>query len=179
MQYKDLGKVVITDGGVYDATKSYEVATIVKDADNSIYITKKDVPAGISISNTEYFTLLVKNDVMIYDLSQYVLIGEEHDIPSEYDFRLNLTEQEFTNYTSKICKGKNVILDYNGDTYKAMNGYIMSDRFEVHSEAPICTFVSTMQYGMDNNTFAISISGYTLVNIYFYNNALYGKFFEL
>lgn len=178
MQYKDLGKVVITDGGVYDVTKSYEVATIVKDVGNSVYITKKDVPAGISISNTEYFTLLVKNDVMIYDLSQYVLIGEEYDIPSGYDFRLNLTEQEFSNYTNKIRKGKSVILNYNGDTFKATDGYIMSDSFKIHDEAPICTFASNMQYGMDGNTFAISISGYTLVNIYFYNNALYGKFFE-
>lgn len=56
-QYKkDLGKVCVTTGGVYNSGESYEVLTIVYDDNtNKSYLSKQDVPVGINIDNKEYW----------------------------------------------------------------------------------------------------------------------------
>lgn len=54
-QYKDLGKVSLTVDGYWSANKTYEVITIVNDSNDNSYISKKDVPKGTELTNTEYW----------------------------------------------------------------------------------------------------------------------------
>jgi len=60
-QYKDLGKVCLTSEGNWSNTQTYEILSLVYDAtNNASYISKQDVPAGISLSNTDYWQLIIK-----------------------------------------------------------------------------------------------------------------------
>ena len=53
---KDLGKVCVTTGGIYNSGESYEVLTIVYDEfTNKSYLSKQDIPVGIDINNKEYW----------------------------------------------------------------------------------------------------------------------------
>lgn len=53
---KDLGKVCVTTGGIYNSGKSYEVLTIVYDEfTNKSYLSRQDIPVGIDINNKEYW----------------------------------------------------------------------------------------------------------------------------
>lgn len=54
--YKNLGKVCITPNGFWNRQKEYERISIVTDKfTGKSYISKKDVPAGVSINNQEYW----------------------------------------------------------------------------------------------------------------------------
>ena len=53
---RNLGKIGITVNGDYDATLSYQKLCMVKDTTTGItYISRKDVPVGIDITNTDYW----------------------------------------------------------------------------------------------------------------------------
>lgn len=54
--YKNLGKVCLTPDGYWNRQKEYERISIVTDElTGRSYISKKDVPAGVSINNQEYW----------------------------------------------------------------------------------------------------------------------------
>ena len=54
--YKNLGKVCLTPEGEFDRNKEYERISMVTDPVTGIsYISKKDVPKGVSINNQEYW----------------------------------------------------------------------------------------------------------------------------
>lgn len=57
--YKILGKVCLTANGKWDKTKQYDKISIVfNDADNTSYISRQDVPAGIEITNEDYWQVV-------------------------------------------------------------------------------------------------------------------------
>lgn len=57
--YKILGKVCLTANGKWDKTKQYDKISIVfNDVDNTSYISRQDVPAGIEITNEEYWQVI-------------------------------------------------------------------------------------------------------------------------
>lgn len=57
--YKILGKVCLTANGKWDKTKQYDKISIVfNDADNTSYISRQDVPAGIEITNEDYWQVI-------------------------------------------------------------------------------------------------------------------------
>lgn len=61
----------ITNAGAWDITKQYQAWTIVSD-NNVGYISLKPVPAGVAISNTEYWGLIADYDVVVSDLANRV-----------------------------------------------------------------------------------------------------------
>lgn len=64
IDYKLLGKVRPTVEGDWDIKKEYKLLSIVFDADsNKSYISKKDVPIGISILNKEYWGRFSNNRI--------------------------------------------------------------------------------------------------------------------
>lgn len=64
--YKILGKVCLTANGKWDKTKQYDKISIVfNDADNTSYISKQDVPAGIEITNEEYWQVIGNRSMAI------------------------------------------------------------------------------------------------------------------
>ena len=66
--YKNLGKVCLTANGKWDKTKQYDRISIVfNDADNTSYISKQDVPAGIEITNKDYWQVIGNRSVAIVD----------------------------------------------------------------------------------------------------------------
>lgn len=57
--YKILGKVCLTANGKWDKTKQYDKISIVfNDADDTSYISRQDVPAGIEITNEDYWQVI-------------------------------------------------------------------------------------------------------------------------
>lgn len=53
---KNLGKIGITINGDYDKTLAYQKLCMVKDVSTGItYISRKDVPVGIAITDTNYW----------------------------------------------------------------------------------------------------------------------------
>ena len=66
--YKNLGKVCLTANGKWDKTKQYDRISIVfNDADNTSYISRQDVPAGIEITNEDYWQVICNRGVAIVD----------------------------------------------------------------------------------------------------------------
>ena len=66
--YKNLGKVCLTANGKWDKTKQYDRISIVfNDADNTSYISRQDVPAGIEITNEDYWQVIGNRSVAIVD----------------------------------------------------------------------------------------------------------------
>ena len=61
----------ITNAGAWDITKQYQAWTVVSD-NNVGYISLKPVPAGIAITNTEYWGLIADYDILITDLSNRI-----------------------------------------------------------------------------------------------------------
>lgn len=72
-QYKDLGKVSLTVDGYWSVDKEYEIITIVNDENDNSYISKKDVPKGTELTNTEYWQpigIKTNNDsIKVYKLN--------------------------------------------------------------------------------------------------------------
>lgn len=70
---KNLGKIGITVDGDYDSTKEYQKLCMVKDIDSGItYISRKDVPIGIEITNKDYW--------QSFDISQLLLPITEEEL---------------------------------------------------------------------------------------------------
>ena len=64
--YKILGKVCLTANGKWDKTKQYDRISIVfNDADNTSYISRQDVPAGIEITNEDYWQVIGSRGIAI------------------------------------------------------------------------------------------------------------------
>lgn len=74
--YDDFKAVnTITNAGAWDITKQYQSWTIVSDH-NAGYISLRPVPAGIDISNIEYWGLVADYDILITNLSQRIGVLE-------------------------------------------------------------------------------------------------------
>lgn len=65
----------ITNAGAWDITKQYQAWTVVSD-NNTGYISLKPVPAGVAITNTEYWGLIADYNILITDLSNRISILE-------------------------------------------------------------------------------------------------------
>lgn len=61
----------ITNAGAWDITKQYQAWTVVSD-NNVGYISLKPVPAGVAITNTEYWGVIADYDILITDLSNRI-----------------------------------------------------------------------------------------------------------
>ena len=62
--YKNLGKIRPTAEGEHDINNSYSILSIVT-FNNSVYISRQDVPNNIDINNDEYWVLLIKDNAKI------------------------------------------------------------------------------------------------------------------
>ena len=65
----------ITNAGAWDITKQYQAWTVVSD-NNVGYISLKPVPAGVAISNIEYWGVIADYNILITDLSNRISILE-------------------------------------------------------------------------------------------------------
>lgn len=85
----------ITNAGTWDITKQYKAWTIVSD-NNIGYISFKPVPAGIPITNTEYWGMIADYDIVISDLADRIIALENE---------MNAITPEVANNTSLIVNG--------------------------------------------------------------------------
>ena len=69
----------ITNAGAWDITKQYQAWTVVSD-NNAGYISFKAVPAGISITNSEYWGLIADYNILITNLASRISDLEAEDI---------------------------------------------------------------------------------------------------
>lgn len=65
----------ITNAGAWDITKQYQAWTVVSD-NNAGYISLKPVPAGIAITNIEYWGLIADYNILITNLSNRISVLE-------------------------------------------------------------------------------------------------------
>lgn len=78
IDYKLLGKVRPTVEGDWDIKKEYKLLSIVFDADsNKSYISKKDVPIGISILNKEYWGRFSNNRI---DSDSIIILSHKNSL---------------------------------------------------------------------------------------------------
>lgn len=114
--YKILGKVCLTANGRWDKTKQYDKISIVFNAnDNTSYISRQDVPAGIEITNEEYWQVIGSRGAAIV-----------------VDDKLNGTSinpiQNKAVYTAiQGLDGRIEIIDSDVITLKIDNGFIKQD----------------------------------------------------
>lgn len=85
----------ITNAGAWDITKQYQAWTVVSD-NNVGYISLKPVPAGIAITNTEYWGVIADYDILITDLSARIT-ALEYDNVSNINRISNLERDNVSN----------------------------------------------------------------------------------
>lgn len=72
---KNLGKIGITINGEYDKTLAYQKLCMVKDASTGMaYISRKDVPVGIAITDTNYWQSFSINGDAIFPITTEELL---------------------------------------------------------------------------------------------------------
>ena len=91
MAKQDLGKIVPTFNGIYNANIVYEKLCIVN-YKGSVYVSKKDIPKGTDISNEEYWYLLIEK------LKKGVDYFTEEDRKAIIDEVTKLAESDFNKY---------------------------------------------------------------------------------
>lgn len=74
----------ITNAGAWDITKQYQAWTIVSD-NNAGYISLKPVPAGVAITNIEYWGLIADYNILITNLSNRISVLENDMGNAQYD----------------------------------------------------------------------------------------------
>lgn len=95
----------ITNAGAWDITKQYKPWTIVSD-NNIGYISVRPVPAGIEITNTDYWALVADYDILITNLSER--ISELENIVGDNSNGLvkavnDLNSRNMNKYKNVIC----------------------------------------------------------------------------
>lgn len=64
----DAGKVGLTMEGLHDSTRTYEKLSVVTNTEKTkLYISKKNVPSGVAITNTEYWEESMNNNSVSLD----------------------------------------------------------------------------------------------------------------
>ena len=91
MAKQDLGKIVPTFNGTYNANIVYEKLCIVN-YNGSVYVSKQDIPKGTDISNEEYWYLLIEK------LKKGVDYFTEEDRKAIIDEVTKLAESDFNKY---------------------------------------------------------------------------------
>lgn len=91
MAKQDLGKIVPTFNGIYNANIVYEKLCIVN-YKGSVYVSKQDIPKGTDISNKEYWYLLIEK------LKKGVDYFTEEDRKAIIDEVTKLAESDFNKY---------------------------------------------------------------------------------
>lgn len=139
----------ITNAGSWDITKQYQAWTIVSD-NNAGYISVQPVPAGVAISNTDYWAFIADYDIVITDLANRVgtLEGQmtnllNTEIPG---IKSDISEVE---KIAKIAHNQKILLI--GDSYCEVAGTPYSTQLETRYGDRI-TVLSASGYGFTNGT---------------------------
>ena len=103
----------ITNAGAWDITKQYQAWTVVSD-NNIGYISLKPVPAGVAITNTEYWGVIADYDILITDLSNRISMletfTEGYVTPEMFGAVGDGVADDTTQVQSAIDSGKAVFL---------------------------------------------------------------------
>ena len=105
---KNLGKVRPTSNGVWNKNKKYDILCVVKDIQTrNVYISKKDVPANIEITNTEYWDNIINNelDFHFYYYSKFESLNK-NSTPKEINDALHTINGEF-----RLPRAGDVLID--------------------------------------------------------------------
>lgn len=100
---KDLGKVCVTPCEVYDEEKEYDILCLVSDElKTKLYVSKKIVPAGTPLEDTDYWSCLLDFDDQLKEykefyeeIKDYIEINEER-IKEVYDTAFKVWDQDVT-----------------------------------------------------------------------------------
>lgn len=99
-EWQTAGKVRMTPKGVYSSASAYEVLDIVSNADQTIsYIAKKGVPAGTSLTNTEYWAVIASVEDAIDNAADALAY-----IADTFSSSKNYSAGDYVIYNSKVYK---------------------------------------------------------------------------
>lgn len=90
-------------GGAWDITKQYESWTVVYDSGHG-YISLRPVPAGIALTNTDYWAFISDYDVLYQDL-----LNRINAVNSVLGGRIDDTQRDLSDL-SRVVTPKNIIL---------------------------------------------------------------------
>ncbi len=143
MAKQDLGKIVPTFNGTYNANIIYEKLCIVN-YNGSVYVSKKDIPEGTDISNEEYWYLLIeklkkgidyftKEDrkAIIHEVTKLA----ESDFNNYYDEKKKALDKVASDNTAAFLKTvKDSTTDFNS------NGDTQTKAFDTHYDEKVKSF---------------------------------------
>lgn len=78
--YYDNFGIQIADPMLWDITKQYEQWTIVLDDNGTAYISKQDVPRGVPLTNTDYWTSIFNFGEVIEEIKKYAFPRPNSDL---------------------------------------------------------------------------------------------------
>lgn len=78
--YLENAVITFADPITWDITKQYTALTCVIDSDGTAYLSKQPVPAGIAITNTDYWLPIFNYDDNINELRSQIAYNAEHDV---------------------------------------------------------------------------------------------------
>ena len=107
----------ITWVGNWDPNVAYEAWSIVRDTDGSAYISLKAVPAGVLLTDSEYWALAFDYDVLYSDF-----LARMAAIESEMDSLQTQTESAVSAISSRVAavETEQAVLDARMDTFASL-----------------------------------------------------------
>ena len=87
----------ITPGGEWNIEMSYKKGTVVS-ANNKVYLAIQDVPVGISIGNSSYWSLLIEGDTSADKTYEF----QQTKVSSEWDIIHNLNKYPSVTITDAL-----------------------------------------------------------------------------
>ena len=134
----------ITNAGAWDITKQYAPWTVVS-SNNAGYISFKPVPAGIEITNIEYWGLIADYNILITDLSHKISVLENDVATLE-----NTTIPEINNHLTRIDNyidsqtARNIV--FIGDSFGTLRNSANKTMFQLAAEYIGCahTYINSI-----------------------------------
>lgn len=178
----------ITNAGAWDITKQYKPWTVVSD-NNIGYISVRPVPAGIEITNPDYWALVADYDILITNLSErisaleeamherYIFIGDSYGERTAFSFDvwskivpedlMGLTEG--VDYWYKCVSGAG----FAADGYKFLTGlqYLSTSILNKDSITDIYVFGGVNDYNKSQSAIETAIEGFMTYAKANYRNA--------
>ena len=150
----DAGKVGLTMEGLHDSTRTYEKLSVVTNtAKTKLYISKKNVPSGVALTNTEYWEESMNNNSVSLDwefLTTFDAYGDwTESFPADTKYE----------YLAVEDRGMSVKINTEYENRKTTVHHFAFEGMSV----PADDYYFTMQIEQDEQ-------GYVLIELQYYRN---------
>lgn len=143
--------------GQWQSNTAYEPLCIVQDSQGNSYTSKKKVPAGIQLSNTEYWIMSANVNAQIQQLQETIEENKEEadEAIGQLNTAVTALDNTLLTYKGSIVEpGKNIV--FFGDSLSVGTG----------ASSPSLRFTTLLanNLGMTERNYAVGASGFTIAN---------------